>query len=35
VSTGDLLRTRLDDGWVESQVTQLIPEKPKRKKSIS
>ncbi|MGG6177302.1 exodeoxyribonuclease VII large subunit [Pantoea allii] len=35
LSNGDLLRTRLDDGWVESQVTQLIPEKPKRKKSIS
>ncbi|MFB4356758.1 exodeoxyribonuclease VII large subunit [Pantoea sp. BS_4] len=35
LNKGDRLRTRLDDGWVESQVTQLIPEKPRRKKSIS
>lgn len=30
---GDLLRTRLDDGWVESEVTALEPQKaPRRKK---
>lgn len=27
---GDLLRTRLDDGWVESQVTQISPQKARR-----
>lgn len=32
---GDLLRTRLDDGWVESQVTKLLPENPRRRKTTS
>ena len=31
--TGDLLRTRLDDGWVESQVTQITPQKARRRKA--
>lgn len=30
---GDLLRTRLDDGWVESQVTAVEPEKSRRRKA--
>ncbi|QDY42690.1 exodeoxyribonuclease VII large subunit [Candidatus Pantoea soli] len=30
---GDVLRTRLDDGWVESAVTALQPEKKRRRKS--
>lgn len=30
--TGDLLRTRLDDGWVESQVTALQPQKTRSRK---
>ncbi|WP_312239800.1 exodeoxyribonuclease VII large subunit [Pantoea sp.] len=29
--SGDLLRTRLDDGWVESQVTQIMPENAYRR----
>lgn len=29
--TGDLLRTRLDDGWVESQVTRIMPETTRRR----
>jgi len=33
--TGDLLRTRLDDGWVESQVTALEPQKTRRRKARS
>ena len=33
--TGDLLRTRLDDGWVESQVTTLEPQKTRRRKARS
>lgn len=32
---GDLLRTRLDDGWVESQVTALEPEKSRSRKARS
>lgn len=32
---GDTLRTRLDDGWVESQVTQLHAEKKKRRRKTS
>ena len=35
LQNGDLLRTRLDDGWVESQVTQLLPEKKRRRKATS
>ena len=35
LQSGDLLRTRLDDGWVESQVTQLLPEKKRRRKTAS
>ncbi|MEK6305724.1 MAG: exodeoxyribonuclease VII large subunit [Pantoea dispersa] len=31
--TGDLLRTRLDDGWVESQVTELQPQKTRSRKA--
>lgn len=31
--TGDLLRTRLDDGWVESQVTALQPQKTSSRKA--
>lgn len=31
--TGDLLRTRLDDGWVESQVTALQPQKVRSRKA--
>ncbi|BAN97424.1 exodeoxyribonuclease VII large subunit [Plautia stali symbiont] len=31
--TGDLLRTRLDDGWVESQVTALQPQKTRSRKA--
>ncbi|MEB5974487.1 exodeoxyribonuclease VII large subunit [Pantoea dispersa] len=31
--TGDLLRTRLDDGWVESQVTTLQPQKTRSRKA--
>ncbi|WP_031279401.1 MULTISPECIES: exodeoxyribonuclease VII large subunit [Pantoea] len=31
--TGDLLRTRLDDGWVESQVTALQPQKARSRKA--
>jgi len=27
---GDVLRTRLDDGWVESEVTALQPQKARR-----
>ena len=30
---GDLLRTRLDDGWVESQVTAVEPEKSRSRKA--
>ena len=30
---GDLLRTRLDDGWVESQVTALEPQKTRTRKA--
>lgn len=30
---GDLLRTRLDDGWVESQVTALQPQKTRSRKA--
>ncbi len=32
---GDLLRTRLDDGWVESQVTALEPQKSRSRKARS
>ncbi|KJV50458.1 exodeoxyribonuclease VII large subunit [Pantoea sp. BL1] len=32
---GDLLRTRLDDGWVESQVTALEPQKSRPRKARS
>lgn len=32
---GDLLRTRLDDGWVESQVTALDPHKSRSRKARS
>ncbi|MBA2817177.1 exodeoxyribonuclease VII large subunit [Candidatus Pantoea persica] len=32
LQAGDLLRTRLDDGWVESRVTSLQPEKKRRRK---
>jgi exodeoxyribonuclease VII large subunit len=32
---GDLLRTRLDDGWVESQVTALEPQKSHPRKARS
>ncbi|MEZ3499451.1 exodeoxyribonuclease VII large subunit [Pantoea sp. KPR_PJ] len=32
---GDTLRTRLDDGWVESQVTHIEPEKKRRRKTPS
>lgn len=35
LSKGDLLRTRLDDGWVESQVTALEPQKPRSRKARS
>ncbi|MEB5836535.1 exodeoxyribonuclease VII large subunit [Pantoea dispersa] len=31
--TGDLLRTRLDDGWVESQVMALQPQKTRSRKA--
>ncbi len=33
LQSGDTLRTRLDDGWVESQVTSLLPEKKRRRKT--
>ncbi|MBP2194568.1 exodeoxyribonuclease VII large subunit [Pantoea cypripedii] len=33
LSKGDLLRTRLDDGWVESEVTALTPQKSTGRKS--
>ncbi|RPE02272.1 exodeoxyribonuclease VII large subunit [Candidatus Pantoea deserta] len=33
--SGDTLRTRLDDGWVESQVTSIQPEKKRRRKTAS
>ncbi len=32
VKSGDLLKTRLEDGWVESQVTEVLPVKPARKR---
>lgn len=32
VKSGDLLKTRLEDGWVESQVTDVQPVKPTRKR---
>lgn len=35
LQAGDLLRTRLDDGWVESQVTSLQPEKKRRRKTAT
>jgi len=35
LQSGDILRTRLDDGWVESQVTSLQPEKKRRRKPAS
>jgi len=35
LQSGDTLRTRLDDGWVESQVTSLLPEKRRRRKTAS
>ncbi|KAJ9432213.1 Exodeoxyribonuclease VII large subunit [Candidatus Pantoea symbiotica] len=35
LSKGDLLRTRLDDGWVESQVTALEPQKFRSRKARS
>jgi len=35
LQSGDTLRTRLDDGWVESQVTSLLPEKKRRPKTAS
>ncbi|MCG7388938.1 MULTISPECIES: exodeoxyribonuclease VII large subunit [Pantoea] len=35
LQSGDMLRTRLDDGWVESQVTSLLPEKKRRRKTTS
>ena len=35
LQSGDLLRTRLDDGWVESQVTQLLPEHKRCRQSAS
>ncbi|MCG7366846.1 exodeoxyribonuclease VII large subunit [Pantoea sp. ACRSH] len=35
LKSGDTLRTRLDDGWVESQVTSLLPEKKRRPKTAS
>ena len=35
LQSGDTLRTRLDDGWVESQVTGLLPEKKRRRKASS
>lgn len=35
LKSGDILRTRLDDGWVESQVTSLLPEKKRRRKTAS
>ncbi|MGE1562666.1 exodeoxyribonuclease VII large subunit [Pantoea septica] len=33
LQSGDTLRTRFDDGWVESQVTSLLPEKKRRRKT--
>ncbi len=35
LQAGDLLRTRLDDGWVESQVTALEPQKMRSRKARS
>lgn len=35
LSKGDLLRTRLDDGWVESQVTALEPQKSRSRNARS
>lgn len=35
LQSGDTLRTRLDDGWVESQVTSVLPEKKRRRKTAS
>jgi len=35
LQSGDTLRTRLDDGWVESQVTSVLPEKKRRRKTPS
>jgi len=35
LQSGDMLRTRLDDGWVESQVTSVLPEKKRRRKTPS
>lgn len=35
LQSGDTLRTRLDDGWVESQVTSVLPEKKRRRKTQS
>lgn len=32
VKSGDLLKTRIEDGWVESQVTEVLPVKPARKR---
>lgn len=32
VHSGDTLTTRLEDGWVESQVTGITPVKPARKR---
>lgn len=32
VKSGDLLKTRLEDGWVESQVTEVLLVKPARKR---
>lgn len=31
LTPGDMLKTRLDDGWVESEVTAITPSKPARK----
>lgn len=35
LQSGDMLRTRLDDGWVESQVTSVLPEKKRRRRTPS
>ena len=35
VHSGDTLTTRLEDGWVESQVTGITPMKPVRKRKIA
>ena len=35
VQSGDTLTTRLEDGWVESQVTGITPVKPVRKRKVA